>query len=81
MDENQEQTRSRVSAKYLGKHGIHGIGSRPGGVIVVYHAGPTPEGWGQVLSQMRKDATPFVIDPVETPAAQAFPAGSQTKTN
>jgi hypothetical protein len=74
VSESIDQVKARLSAKYLGKAGIHAIGIQPGSVLSVYHSGSRPEDLNNVFAQIEREAIPFSVRFFKEPPPRA--AGS-----
>ena len=62
MDEPIAVVRKRVSRAFLGRDGIHGVGSLPlEGVITVHAAAMSPESRTRLLRELTAMAKPFAV--------------------
>ena len=65
MSDTVEQMKTRLSAKYLGKEGIHAIGTRSGGVVTVYHSGPHSPELDEMRERIQDEAAPYLVQLVQ----------------
>jgi hypothetical protein len=64
------QAKARLSRKYLGKFGIHGMGlQRSKSTICVYIDPRTSADRQTLLKSIRKEAAPYAVEAVEAPLA------------
>lgn len=62
MGADLEELKSRVSRKYLGKAGIHGVSVRPSSnALCVYMSPGSGEEHQQLLQNLKADAAPFHV--------------------
>jgi hypothetical protein len=66
MQSELEELKSRVSQKYLGKGGIHGVSvRRSSGTLCVYMSPGSGEQHQELLQNLKADAAPFKVQFIE----------------
>jgi hypothetical protein len=67
MGKSLDELKGRLSSKYLGKAGIHGIGiSRTHNAIRVYLQSGEGDEQENILKEIEKEAAPFKVLPVKS---------------
>jgi hypothetical protein len=62
MAETLDQVKDRVSRKYLGKEGIHGVGlRRSSGAITIYFSPSQAESQQDLLDTITQEVRPFKV--------------------
>lgn len=73
MTKSLEEVKRKLSRKYLGKAGIHGMGvSHSKNAVHVYVEKEDPDGERQkLMEEIEKEAAPYKVLPVESERATA----------
>ena len=69
MTESLHDAKARLRNKYIGRHGVHSLGTRPerNAIVVYFEPGHTPQQL-QLLEELRVDAGGFeIIEVAEAP--------------
>lgn len=67
MTKSLEEVKELLSAKYLGKAGIHSVGiNRAESTVRVYVQPETDDALAEVLMEMESDAVPYKIVPIKS---------------
>lgn len=69
MSGSLDEARKRVSKKYLGKAGIHGVGIRRSRNALAVYVDPGP-GQGQILKEVASEAAPYSVLRIECERAK-----------
>jgi hypothetical protein len=66
-----EDAKARIKARFLGRHGVHGVGLRPSeGSVVVYCDDPAAPETAGLRSQLEEAAAPHGVIMVAEPRAK-----------